>query len=521
MKCEKCENELPGATVICKRCGYNNALHRVTPQRARPEQNGASRRIPASAQSVTRRVGDATLIQFPVTSEPMDDLSMARLETEAQPAWRRQVAERVRQTRQMRETGTVAVIEKPVEAPAENGVNPLVQRALNRIRRVPASSIELPEYDTLAMAPPPPAPAFVPRATTPAPVSTPAPPPPVSHGYSHGPGSVESARRNGTATNSPRKTAPAPEPAPAHVSNGRAPIRTEVISMAGVLSSSAPVRENGYRDHQRNGFAQETLPVESYPEEIITRNGASLKPHAEISYTGAEWADEQTEWNLAADANAATAGHDADVIARADATRIHHEEDAADEEEADEMTDDMEFPEESIAREMGQPFIEEYSGQSAESARAVWSAEELAASVLPRHSNGKAPLSARLAAFIIDLEIVAFSFLPFFAAWTFFEAEFSKAAAWSLIGVMMLMMFLYQALTLSLAGRTCGMALFRIRVSETDDHQHPPSVTRALRRAMGSVISLFCIPLNVLVIVLSPERQSLADQLSGTTIVRQ
>ena len=82
-------------------------------------------------------------------------------------------------------------------------------------------------------------------------------------------------------------------------------------------------------------------------------------------------------------------------------------------------------------------------------------------------------------------------------------------------------MFLYQGLTISLAGRTCGMALFRIRVSDSETENKLPTIGQSLRRALGAVVSLFFIPLNILVVAFSPERQSLADQFSGTTIVRQ
>ena len=83
------------------------------------------------------------------------------------------------------------------------------------------------------------------------------------------------------------------------------------------------------------------------------------------------------------------------------------------------------------------------------------------------------------------------------------------------------MIFLYHLIATAIAGRTCGMAVFRIRVADAADESLPPALNQCLRRAGGTVLSILFIPLNLLVITLSPERQSLSDQISQTQVVRQ
>jgi uncharacterized RDD family membrane protein YckC len=137
------------------------------------------------------------------------------------------------------------------------------------------------------------------------------------------------------------------------------------------------------------------------------------------------------------------------------------------------------------------------------------------------HSSGRAPVLARIAAGVVDLEVIAFSCLPFFTAFTLFNVEFSTGAIYLLLGIIALMAFAYHYITISQAGRTCGMAVFRLRVATADDEKDHPDKAQCLRRAFGSVLSLALIPLNLLVVALSTDRRSLTDRISSTVTVRQ
>jgi uncharacterized RDD family membrane protein YckC len=137
------------------------------------------------------------------------------------------------------------------------------------------------------------------------------------------------------------------------------------------------------------------------------------------------------------------------------------------------------------------------------------------------HSSGRAPVLARIAAGVVDLEVIAFSCLPFFTAFTLFNVEFRAGAIYLLLGIIALMAFAYHYITISQAGRTCGMAVFRLRLATADDEKGHPDKAQCLRRAFGSVLSLALIPLNLLVVALSADRRSLTDRISSTVTVRQ
>ncbi len=132
-----------------------------------------------------------------------------------------------------------------------------------------------------------------------------------------------------------------------------------------------------------------------------------------------------------------------------------------------------------------------------------------------------APLLARAAANAIDVAIIVLSYLPFLTAFTLFEAEFSRWSLYLLATIAVATIFCYHLLTVAIAGRTSGMALCKLRLVDAASERVPPTLAQAFGRAFGATLSLLLLPLNLLVILLSLERLSLSDYLSGTTIVRQ
>lgn len=156
-----------------------------------------------------------------------------------------------------------------------------------------------------------------------------------------------------------------------------------------------------------------------------------------------------------------------------------------------------------------------------EAVRIAEDSEETVHPVIKPGSTGPAPLLARGAAAIIDLEVVAFSFLPFFTAFALFNAELTRGTLYLLITLSLLLTFLYHLVMTAVAGRTLGMAVFRIRIADADEGSRRLSWSQSARRATGAVLALVLLPLNLFAIALSPERQSLPDQFSGTMVVRQ
>jgi len=155
MKCESCGNELIGAAIICRACNHNNALHRrpawrrVEPsddQLTPPRASGPPAEFPTI---VPRKDADVNLLHFPSASNRLPEATPARQtvtesgsETEKYPPWRAELKERVRRIKEKRATsGQSAPAPSPVQSPraqageANPGRNPIVESALNRIRR--------------------------------------------------------------------------------------------------------------------------------------------------------------------------------------------------------------------------------------------------------------------------------------------------------------------------------------------------------------------------------------------------
>ncbi|HWQ33130.1 MAG TPA: RDD family protein [Blastocatellia bacterium] len=395
MKCEKCQQELPGAAVICRSCGYNNALLGIGDWRNKRDRVLKMRTDRHHSAAPARRTTDSTVLRFPTeraaAAEPAHDADL--------PAWRRQVAEKVRRMREQREAEAVS---RPQPHQPED-VNPLVAAAIRRIRRTSPAVVQPAAPFGSAGA----------QAT--------------AHAleYDEQPEQKVEPRPDAQGV---RMSSPAAIP---HSSSAAAPKRTEIIPVSSLLQPEAERQ------------AETAAPVE----------GTSAAVMAEPSVSEEAFIEDE--------------------------------------------------PEPEPQPEQPRP------------------AGERAVPLFIHGRAGKAPFLARIAAAIIDLTVIAFSLLPFFTTATLFNVDFTRGTLTALAALGLVMSFLYHLLTTATAGRTCGMAVFRIRVADAADESLPPSPAQAIRRAAGAVVSLLFIPLNLLVITLSPERQSLSDQLSGTVVVRQ
>src|SRR5262245_22407209 len=121
MKCDLCGEALSSASIICRKCNNNNAGNLVSHWRAKQSSAkkvySAFRRYPIT--STLELVESPTTESAPVVTE--------------MPLWRLQVKEKVRQLREKRQAQAAVAVQEVDEALL--GPNPIVEAALNRIRR--------------------------------------------------------------------------------------------------------------------------------------------------------------------------------------------------------------------------------------------------------------------------------------------------------------------------------------------------------------------------------------------------
>ncbi len=141
-----------------------------------------------------------------------------------------------------------------------------------------------------------------------------------------------------------------------------------------------------------------------------------------------------------------------------------------------------------------------------------------------------ASLKARIAAAVIDAEIVAFSFLPIIAVYAFLGGSSSSVSLTGLLALTTILVAVYFFVTYALAGRTIGMAILKLHLASLKPAaEQPPSdctstvsftFQQAAARAVGGTLSLLLFPVNVICITRNFDRLSISDYLSGTQIVK-
>jgi hypothetical protein len=115
-----------------------------------------------------------------------------------------------------------------------------------------------------------------------------------------------------------------------------------------------------------------------------------------------------------------------------------------------------------------------------------------------------------------DLEVLAVAYLPIFASYATVNTILARETLVVLAALLVVLVFVYQSVTLLLAGRTFGMAMQQLRLAPLATgatriywHQH-------LRRAAGATLAFCCPPLNLLARALHRRGLSIPDQFSGT-----
>ncbi len=150
-------------------------------------------------------------------------------------------------------------------------------------------------------------------------------------------------------------------------------------------------------------------------------------------------------------------------------------------------------------------------------------AEMLAAQLTPSPpvADDPAPFASRLAGGVVDLVVLAFASSPFAAIIELTNGNWADPrVAFSMVGIVLVLMFLYVTASTALAGRTWGMSLVGLRTVDARTGM-APSTGQCVRRAVGFIMSLALAGLGLLCALINAERRALHDLLSGTVVVRE
>jgi uncharacterized RDD family membrane protein YckC len=142
--------------------------------------------------------------------------------------------------------------------------------------------------------------------------------------------------------------------------------------------------------------------------------------------------------------------------------------------------------------------------------------------IVETHSyNDRAPLAGRLFASIADLLIVLFLSAPFAAIIELTSSHWNdRRVLASMLGILVIVMFIYLVVSTGLIGRTLGMHLFSLRAVDARSAL-VPTTGQSARRAIFYMLSLATFGLGLLYALFDAERRTAHDHLSGTIVVHE
>jgi len=484
MKCESCGNELTGGAIICRVCNHNNALlgdwrsQRSGQQPAphRPTQSNQSRTtapLTELPKIVPRKDVEANLLRFPPSSNKQSgaqvELTVTGSETgtAAYPPWRVELKERVRQIREKRTTGELVAPPPSPVGPDEARLdrNPIVESALNRIRW----SSHAPAITTTASAGKPGA-----RMAAAAKLAQPEI-------------ETEGQRDRGTEGQRDRGT------------EGRSLHPSVTPSLRPPLSPSLrpSVPPSPHPTVTRPPANQvETKTLTPKPQRPKTHQEAGARPEPNpgpASRLLTPRAKPQAPAELKTEPRHEQRGHEA-------------------------------FPQPAAGQPLSNGPLAGKSLAGAPDKHVETQVIEIAQAPepMPMPEAEPASLWVRTMAGACDLEIILAAYLPIFGAYAVLNNNNSFGDKSFLIMLLLLsaIVFIYQMVTLTFAGRTSGMALLNLTLLNTDDESLHVTRRQKILRALTATIVFICPPLY-LVTWLSLSRRTLPDLISGTTVTKQ
>ncbi len=487
MKCPNCEGALPGSAVVCKSCGHRLTQNSVAKYRSEHATSGtapitvaesplaAKVRARFTSNTATKPAkAESNLIQFPVPANVTAPVT-ARASTEQ--AWRDQLKARV-QDRRSRQTVGQAVdstneMALSDDAPERPRVTSDREAHAAEAKPNPSSPDQLLLVESALKRirrTPSPAPATVAFRAQRKPVHYPA-------AQSHALALMPEAERYAEAQ---REYEPL-EPIPKIVNEAPLPITEPVVKPMPAPVSTAQALKNLRSTHKLTG-AHLTLPLdESEPNTDFPFDALSLA------------ADSLPEVHTDRMADRTLIEAKPVEILRAKASYFAEVQTAEGVEEEPENPWHTDAEAEAVALES--------DGQ-------VWLGKP-------------APIWLRTLAGVCDVEAAAILYLPFFSAYYALEGSFALNDYYLMVGMAVVVMFLYQLVTFTLNGRTIGMALFGLRNFDVERVSNHISFARRLRQAFGGTVGLLCPPFNFVVTRVTGFQRGFGDALAKTVTLRR
>ncbi len=140
---------------------------------------------------------------------------------------------------------------------------------------------------------------------------------------------------------------------------------------------------------------------------------------------------------------------------------------------------------------------------------------------LPLPEAEPASLWVRTLAGACDFEVIAAAYLPIFGAYAMLDTSLGSESFFIMLVLLSAITFVYQLVTLLIAGRTTGMALLDLNLLNADDEGLPVTRRQKMLRAWAAPIAFLCPPLNLIVTRLNHPHRSLPDLISGTTVAKE
>ena len=463
MKCENCGNQLIGAAIICRVCNHNNAMQRLSDWR--------SKRVPNTQDSTTRRTITVSPSQrFDKSSE--DEVNLLRF-----PA----AGESTKKHYQPAPTPIKAEPEVPGYPPWRAQVKERVKQA--RERRLGQPSLPQDEADEKGVDPNPVVAAALKRIRRSSPTTPLAP-------------STRSARQGSRATALAEDLELDPEPRLEQPQSERRPPIRQVEQ-----SSVQPFRHSvGHSTIAKPA----TSRIETKPP---VKPEAEIKPRPEIKTQG-------TQGTSIPKAVTPLPKVKPKELPKFDRERIK------------DGLGPAVRPAVKPAAKPEQPELSELSeleveGNQKFSETQIIEIPYIVVSEMTDLFVNPATLWVRTLAGACDFEVIAMAYLPIFAAYATLNTSFGKGAIFILTILLAATTFAYQAVTLSISGRTFGMALLNMHLINTEDESLPVTRRQRLLRAWAATVAFLCPPLNLIVMRLNKHRLSLPDLISGTTPIEE
>jgi uncharacterized RDD family membrane protein YckC len=135
-------------------------------------------------------------------------------------------------------------------------------------------------------------------------------------------------------------------------------------------------------------------------------------------------------------------------------------------------------------------------------------------------NTDSAGLGRRFIAGSLDLLLVALLIAPVAAAIEFSDGDWSDPQVIGLMsGITIATMFAYSTISIALTGRTLAMRILSLRTIDTRTGLIPTG-GQSIKRAVGYIFALAVLGLGLIYALVDPDRRTIYDHFSKTTVIR-